>query len=275
MKLFRSFAVVAVACAVAAGLTVAQGAVAQAKPTGPYDVSIVTDTTLKDHTIYRPKSIPDNAPVLVYGQGGCIENGLEDQALLRQVASTGVVVLATGGPLQLGISNVEAMDESIDWAKARTNDPSSQYFGRLNAENVAVAGWSCGGLESYALASRRSEVKAIGILNSGQLEVDQAQLDSLSAPVLYLLGGPSDPAYKNGLRDFANLPESLPAFLANADDGHIGTRFEKNGGAYADILSDWIAWHIESDAAASATFVGPNCGLCTDTKWEIQKRNIS
>ncbi len=256
-------------------MAVSSSAVVQAKPTGPSEVSVVTDVSLKDHTIYRPTSIPDDAPVLVYGEGGCIENGLIDQAMLRQIASQGIVVLATGGPVQFGISTVESLEESLDWAKAENLRPGSPYFGKLDTDAVAVAGWSCGGLQAYELATRRPEVAAIGILNSGQLQPDQAKLDALRAPVLFLLGGPSDVAYTNGVRDFENLPASLPTFLASADHGHIGTRFEKNGGEYADILTDWIKWNIDSDEASSGTFVGADCRLCTDTAWDVRKRNIS
>lgn len=69
----------------------------------------------------------------------------------------------------------------------------------------------------------------------------------------------------------ARFTEGAGSLPCTADDGHISTRFEKNGGTYAEILGDWIAWNIEGDPAAAARFTGADCTLCTDPAWQIHK----
>lgn len=266
-----AFAVVATGlAAVAAG-----GAAPAQAATGPYKVSWSEPGDLKNHTVYRP-AVPASVklPVLVWGEGGCIGNGLAYQAFLTEIASHGILVLASGAPLGFTGTSVATMERSVDWARERNAKVGDGYFGKLIADRVAVAGHSCGGLEAYQLAAKRSEVAAVGIMNSGQIQQSQPQLDAQKAPILYVLGGSSDVAYGNGTRDFGRIPATLPAFLASSNTGHFGTYFNANGGSYAQTLKDWILWRITGSVTAAQRFVGPSCGLCTTSGWTVKKRNI-
>ncbi len=48
------------------------------------------------------------------------------------------------------------------------------------------------------------------------------QLEKIHTPVLYMLGGPTDIAYNNGMDDYARI-NHVPAFAANFPVGHGGT----------------------------------------------------
>ena len=67
-------------------------------------------------------------------------------------------------------------------------------------------------------------MSAIGIFNSGLLNIfDTIKLRRLENPIAYFLGGPDDIAYRNGERDYGNLPRRLPAWKGSLDVGHFGT----------------------------------------------------
>jgi hypothetical protein len=244
--------------------------------TGPYAVKWSQPGDLVNHTVYSPTVLPSGKmPVLIWGEGGCIANGLLYNGFLSEIASHGILVIASGGPYQVGVTTVSYMNRAVDWAKYQDALPGGRYQGHLDATHVAVAGHSCGGLEAYQLAASRPEVAAVGIMDSGQLSVNQAQLNAITAPTLYVLGGSGDIAYGNGVRDFNHLPATLPAFLASTPTGHFGTYWDQNGGQFARILTDWIQWRIAGNATAAQTFLGTTCVLCVTPGWTVSKRNIS
>jgi hypothetical protein len=63
-------------------------------------------------------------------------------------------------------------------------------------------------------------------------------------------------------------------FMANTNVGHKGTFAEPNGGIFAQVTSAWLQWRLKHDQAAAKMFVGPQCGLCTDSAWTVQKSRI-
>jgi hypothetical protein len=72
-------------------------------PTGPYAVVVEHDPGLATHTIYRPTQLTmDKHPVLVWGEGGCANNGLMFPEYLSEIASHGFVVVADGPPGAMG-----------------------------------------------------------------------------------------------------------------------------------------------------------------------------
>jgi len=91
--------------------------------------------------------------------------------------------------------------------------------------------------------------------------------------VLYILGGTTDIAYKNGMDDFKRI-EHVPVAAANIQTGHGGTYFQPNGGAAASVAVSWLQWQLRGDKAAQARFVGKDCGLCKDPQWTLEKKKI-
>lgn len=67
--------------------------------TGKWPAVAEAREDLRAHTIYRPAQMPDAPlPVLIWGNGGCSDNGLSHSAFLREVASHGYYVIALGYP---------------------------------------------------------------------------------------------------------------------------------------------------------------------------------
>ncbi|MBQ1055156.1 cellulose binding domain-containing protein [Micromonospora sp. C32] len=242
---------------------------------GPYPADYETSSTLANHTIFRPQTLPsERLPVLVWGNGACSANGLSQGNFLREIASHGFLAIANGAPNGSGSTNAQMLTQSIDWAVAENSRSGSKYYNRLDTTKIAVAGFSCGGLEAYAV-SNDPRVTTTGIFSSGLLnDADDYQLRRLTKPIAYFVGGPSDIAYPNAMDDWGKLPSGLPAFMGNLNVGHGGTYDQPNGGEFGRVAVLYLKWRLKGDVSAGANFVGPDCGLCR-TQWTVQQKNLT
>ncbi|MFG1884121.1 cellulose binding domain-containing protein [Micromonospora sp. NPDC049102] len=242
---------------------------------GPYPADYETSASLANHTIFRPQTLPsERLPIFVWGNGGCSANGLSQGNFLREIASHGFLAIANGAPNGSGSTNSQMLTQSIDWAIAENSRQGSKYFNKIDTTKVAVAGFSCGGLEAYAV-SNDPRVTTTGIFSSGLLnDADDYQLRRLTKPIAYIIGGPSDIAYPNAIDDWGKLPSGLPAFMGNLNVGHGGTYDQANGGEFGRVAVLYLKWRLKGDTTAGANFVGTNCGLCR-TQWTVQQKNLT
>jgi len=272
--------------------------------TGRYPALKQVDPSLADHVIYRPANLVGlggaKLGVLVWGNGGCSDDGASARLHLLEIASHGYLVIAPGvigsGPgapptppptpgtapmLAVKTTTADVL-AGLDWALAENRRKGSPYFGRIDPRQVAVAGHSCGGLQAIQAASD-PRIRAVIVHNSGVftdgtnpiagMTVDKSLLTKFHTPVLYVLGGPGDIAYPNGTDDFAKI-DKVPAMLLNLDVGHGGTFRQPNGGAVAAVAVKWLDWQLRGDKAAARSFTGADCTLCTDPKWRVERKKI-
>lgn len=271
-------AVLATVIVPVAAVTVALGATpagAAVGGSGPYPADYETAASLANHTIFRPQNLPaERLPILVWGNGGCSANGLSQGNFLREIASHGFLAIANGAPNGSGSTTSQMLTQSIDWAVAENSRPGSKYYDKLDTTKVAVAGFSCGGLEAYAV-SNDPRVTTTGIFSSGLLnDADDYQLRRLTKPIAYFIGGPSDIAYPNAIDDWGKLPAGLPAFMGNLNVGHGGTYDQPNGGEFGRVAVLYLKWRLKGDTTAGANFVGADCGLCR-SQWSVQQKNLT
>ncbi|MFJ6167829.1 cellulose binding domain-containing protein [Micromonospora orduensis] len=242
---------------------------------GPYPADYETSASLANHTIFRPQTLPsERLPIVVWGNGGCSANGLSQGNFLREIASHGFLAIANGAPNGSGSTNAQMLTQSIDWAVAENSRQGSKYYNRLDTSRVAVAGFSCGGLEAYAV-SNDPRVTTTVIFSSGLLnDADDYQLRRLTKPIAYFVGGPSDIAYPNAMDDWGKLPAGLPAFMGNLNVGHGGTYDQPNGGEFGRVAVLYLKWRLKGDTSAGANFVGADCGLCR-SQWTVQQKHLT
>jgi hypothetical protein len=249
-------------------------------PTGPYPVIIETDPTLKDFTIYRPMDLSkrDTFPVVAWENGGCSLDALLFAEFLKELSSYGIVIIVDGVPNGNGMGMLgvdgKTLLQAMDWATKENDRPCSKYYRKLEPNNVAAMGQSCGGLHAYAVA-KDPRVSTVVIWNSGLLNADQTVLDSFHAPMAYLIGGMDDVSYPNADRDFKAITKPIPIFYGNLSVGHLATYSEDNGGEFGRVGAAWLRWQLLHDESADAKgmFVGADCGLCK-TMWVIEKKNM-
>lgn len=275
MRRAKISAVLAAVITVGALVAGAPPASAAVGGSGPYPADYETSGGLPNHTIYRPQNLPSTPmPLFVWGNGGCSANGLSQQNFLREIASHGFLAIANGGPNASGSTNSQMLTQSIDWAVAENSRAGSKYYGKVDTSKVAVGGFSCGGLEAYAV-SNDPRVTTTTIFSSGLLnDADDYQLRRLTKPIAYFIGGPSDIAYPNAIDDWGKLPAGLPAFMGNLNVGHGGTYDQVNGGEFGRVAVLYLKWRLKGDTTAGANFVGADCGLCRG-QWQVQQKNLT
>ena len=262
--------------------------------TGPYKVLMLEDPSLEAHTIFAPQDLApfgkkNPLPVLVWGNGACTNSPWEHYKFLNEIASYGFLVIATGyipmeekpyrGPMSTSAQQIE----SIDWAIAQNADKNSPYYGRIDVDHIAAAGMSCGGLQTLDNATD-PRLKTIMICNSG-LFINPGtavpnmpmpakdRLQEITVPVIYILGGPEDIAYENGMDDFHRLVK-VPAFAANYPVGHGGTYRQDHGGEFTVPALAWLQWQLKGDQEAAKLFQGADCGLANREGWTVEKNDL-
>lgn len=268
---------------------------------GPYPAIMTTLPSLPSHVIYQPKNLAavesKGLAVLLWGNGGCVDDGASARFHLTEIASHGYVVIAPGkilsGPsvsakIAMAPPNFMATDDrgmlsGLEWALQENKRPESDFYGKIDPDKVAVSGHSCGGILSIKIASFDKRIKAVVIHNSGvfpnkperpTLITDKAWLQDLSTPILYVVGNETDVGYPVALDDYRRI-EHVPVFFASLlTAGHDGTFAQKNGGAAAKVAVDWLEWHLRNSEVAARTFTGGVCGLCTDSQWDVQKKGF-
>ena len=265
--------------------------------------------SLPRHVVYRPKDLAalgqTKLGVVAWGNGGCSDDAASSRFHLLEITSHGYLVIASGGILsgpgapprepreprpaapqgQLPPPRTQVSDltDAIDWALAENTRAGSPYFGRIDPAQIAYSGWSCGGVQALQVA-KDPRVKTLvihnsGILNSGPTNMTGATvgkevLQTLHTPVIYILGGPKDIAYENGMDDFKRISH-VPVAVANLPVGHGGTFNEPNGGAAASVAVSWLNWQLRGDAQSAKRFVGEDCGLCKDAQWSLQRKQLA
>lgn len=259
-------------------------------------------------------AVKGKLPIIGWGNGGCSNNGLSHRNFLVEIASYGFLAIAIGPPKALpaagqgkGASKGDAKQgapkgdgkqaaagpatkssqliDAMNWVLAENNRKGSPYNGKLDASKIAVMGMSCGGIQSYAVATD-PRVKLVGIFNSGILpapggpgtpameDVRKDQLDKLHSPIFFVTGDKSDIAHENGMDDLKRITK-VPAIHTYKDGvSHGGTYSQPNGGDFARVAVAMLKWQLKGDKESSKFFLGPNCGLCQETGWHVATKGI-
>lgn len=256
---------------------------------GPYQVTSEAAFGAPGLHVYRPAELEafpkkDTLPVMVWGNGGCAIDSTHFSGFLTTIASHGVLVVGTV-PEEGSARRQETTDDmrgAIDWAEKENARAGSPLEGKIAVDKVAVMGTSCGGFLSLALGAD-PRVKTIGVFNSGVQNAAPGgrspqpgpdALPKLHGPVLLLNGSDPDFLMPASLATFEAI-NHLPAFYgARHNAGHSATYFHPGGGEFANVASDWLLWQFKGDKKAAKMFAGKNCGLCTNSNWDVKSKEI-
>lgn len=264
---------------------------------GPESAVVYSDESLPTHTIYRPAVLDEVYPVVIWGNGSCVNSNFGYREFLAEIASHGFIVIAIGpyrdspAPRQQRPADpaewppfetrYSQMFDALDWITAENRRQGSVFESTVDTGKVAVMGHSCGGLQTVK-ASTDPRITTALVLNSGMMpdgdqymlrhELERSVLDEMHAPIAYFIGGESDIAYANAEADWQALQNlDIIAINANMDVGHGATYSQPKGGPFVSGPLAWLQWQLQDDPAARAMFVGENCGFCAGTEWTLRR----
>jgi hypothetical protein len=270
--------------------------------TGPFPALKAVDPGLPGQVVYRPRDLAalgdTRLGIYAFGNGACSDDAASARQHLLEVASHGYVAISPGGiysgpgrserpdtgprdPAADAPTRASQLIEAIDWVLAENARAGSPYFDRIDTDAIAVSGFSCGGMQALVVAEDPRIATAVimnsglfpGETNMGGMTATKDLLNDLHFPTLYVLGGPTDIAYDNGMDDFEQIGH-VPVAVADIDKGHGGTYGEPNGGAAAAVVVDWLQWVLRDDAEAGRGFLGSDCGLCADPEWTFKAKGL-
>jgi hypothetical protein len=266
---------------------------------GPYKVTSEGAFGSPGYLVFRPATLDafpkkDTLPLIVWGNGGCAIDSTRYSGFLTTIASHGFLVLGTVAPEGAPRRQATADDlrAAIDWAGKENARTGSPLKGKVAVDMVAVMGQSCGGFLSIALGAD-PRVKTIGVFNSGVQPSPAAQaqgnaaarapgspqpgsdaLPKLHGPVLLINGSDPDFMMAASAATF-DMINHVPAFYgARHNAGHTATVFHPGGGEFANVASNWLLWTFKGDKKAGRMFAGKDCGLCTNSNWDVRSKGI-
>jgi hypothetical protein len=242
------------------------GVLSAASGTGPNPAIAVSMASMRENTLYHPALWPRGAlPLVLWGEGGCVDNGLRYSAFLSEIASHGYVIVAGGvprteapvatspaastpspavvtdspgaaaaaaepatpaGALAPDASTSAQLLSAIDWARAQNADRSSPLYGHVDLRRIAVMGHSCGGLQAVRIAAD-PRIRTAMVFNSGLLVKPRGgQSESMEQTKDRLLRLHTPVAYINGGPPDVAYPNAADDF---ARLSHVPVFFAENG----------------------------------------------
>ena len=242
------------------------------------------------HILFRPVELSgfpgqDTLPLVIWGNGGCAIDNPQYAEFLGTIASHGFLVMTT-----TVIEGEERRQQTADdllaaiaWAKIENARSGSLLEGKIDTDQIAVMGQSCGGFLSVALGTD-PRVTTIGVFNSGVQAPNPAAptgpypttdaLAQLHGPVLLINGGEVDFMLEASHANFAAI-NHVPVFYGARDNaGHTATMYHPGGGEFANVASNWLRYQFKQDAEAGKMFVGTDCSLCTNPDWKTESKGL-
>ncbi len=242
---------------------------------------------LEDHTVYRPKDLykfaPNSIPVVVWANGGCRNSNYSFTFISTAAASHGFIVIANGDPdsptvYEDSTHSPQKQWDAMDWLESE--EGQSQLLGRADLSKIAVAGQSCGGVETL-VAAADSRVATVMAVNTGIFPVSDdgtcrlgfcpEELYNIHTPTLIVDGGEDDVAYPQARMNFEVIAEEvgIPVYLAEATHaGHTGLWMGSyDGNAESQMMTqgewiyvNWLDFILNGNATAKAYFFDTNDG---------------
>ena len=247
-----------------------------ASGTGPHKVIVETnsDSGIAEGTIFRPMDLggAEKYPIFAWGEGGCLQNGLSNAAVMGEIASHGYFVIADGTPNGTSSGTLDGSDTAamgkpllayIAWAIAENDKPCSAYYQSLDTTKIATNGFSCGGLMAEGTAGD-PRITTWGLNSSGLFSADQALYKTVHTPVLIVLGGSERhrvPERREGLRRTISALGIPIMLFSKTGSNHGGDLVQWPRGDFAKIDLAWLNWWLKGDETATGkgVLVGSSC----------------
>ncbi len=250
--------------------------------TGPFEVATDNevgpeagdpeeDGTVPRFTMFRPADIEQSElchPVITWGNGTGSTPNLYG-AFLRHFASHGFVVIGSNST-NVSRGDPKPMNVGIDWVLEQNEDPSSVLYQRIDTAHIGATGHSQGAAATTQASGDQRIVASVPIEGAGP------QRD-LNGPAMFFCGGMDDVVSCDGAQRALDAVTTLPAMYANYLTATHGNWLSRGGDQRSDVetaVTAWMRVHLMQDEALRSWFYGDSCQLCTDTAWEVDRKNM-
>lgn len=228
---------------------------------GPYATTSAREGS--DCTVYRPRDVPPNAPLILWGNGTGGSPSTYGRGLAHW-ASHGFVVAAAN------TANAGSGREMLACIDAVRN---ASYGGNVDFSKIGASGHSQGGGGTLMAATDRRitatapmqpYVQGLGHRSSSQ--------DNQHAPML-LLSGSRDTLAGPTLNQAPVFRRvDVPVFWANLQGaGHFVPT--GNFGDYRGLSTAWWEFQLKGNSDAARLFTGP-CTACNLRGWEVRRKGL-
>ena len=235
--------------------------------TGPYSTTVVSDTGPDNkYYIFRPTTLKLNIhPIVVFSVGaGSHPNNYA--ALLTQLASHGVVIIAGTDPYQEDGSQASA---GVNWIISQNEISKSSFYKKLIPSRVLAIGHSKGGNGVISASIKNSKITSL-LLYAPTL--DTANLSDVLVPTFYISGSLDTTVPPHFVK--AKYQEATKAnawYGENTNQRHIGFGGNISIQYYTRA---WIYTHLFNDSGtARGCFYGPNWTFKNASTWRETLKN--
>jgi dienelactone hydrolase len=234
-----------------------------------------------NYTIYHPRELGTNGvkhPVVNWMSGGSTNPAM--YPLLPHLATHGFVVVASNTTPTIGaqVALGQEMVAGLDWILEQNKTSGSPFFGKIDETKIGAMGYSMGGLATTTIVDDPRLTTTVhvsgGTGNQGGIE----KFDKLHAPAAFLCGGTTgdssvDIAGDNCKLDFDYI-KTQSVFYGKFHGDHLCSLMAPCQTWLMTAQTGWLRWQLMNDQPLKAMFVGEQCGLCKDSNWTVQQKNL-
>lgn len=232
---------------------------AQFSEEGSY--TVISESDGLSCTVYRPLSVPENAPIIVWGNGTGASPSTYGSGL-EHWASWGYVVTAAD------TSNAGSGEEMIDCLD-RLQD--ADYADSLDFSSVGTSGHSQGGGGSI-MAGRDGRITATAPMQPYTIGLghETSSQRQQNGPMLLLSGESDSIAGATLNQDPVFRRANVPVFYATLDGAD---HFEPTGdfGEFAGISTAWWEYQLKGQQNLADLF-NDTCAICEVSEWEVEQK---
>ena len=210
---------------------------------------------------------------MLFGNGGCYRSSQPYAKFLTEIASHGYVLMAVGewriehDPDEAKVWELDdekstlktndaksLVNTALNWLEKENQRAGSEFYQTVNTHNVAAMGYSCGGVQALIMGTLGDKrIKTVVGMNTGAFidggplngMITKDDLQKLTTPIIYMLGGEKDDAAPNGRDDFKRI-NHVPVVLATYPSvGHTATYQDHQGGAFGQMARTWLDYQLK------------------------------
>jgi hypothetical protein len=232
---------------------------------GPFAAQVINNTGHDgQYTMFRPTALGENGflhPPLTWGNGITTTPAIYTD-FLTTIATHGFVIIASNST---SVSSA-MMTAGLDWLLQLNDDPSSEFYQKLDPNRAVSMGYSLGGGGALSVSSHPAVATTIAMHPAPGMGARP------HGPVLLFTGSADTVCVPSMVESAYASISGVPAFLTNLA-GAAHTEPVLTGGRERGPSIAWLRMWIYGDDGARDFFYGASCTLCV-TPWTCQTKNM-